>query len=400
MIDPRKKRYYYEMLAGFGAISLSIILFFILYSAQGILDSMKQLTDILAPFIYGGVVAYLLRPMCNTFEDFFAEHLPKNLKHFATAMSIFLSILALILAVYLLMNMIVPQVTESIVVLWSAIPYRVQEFTDWAEFRYGEDEQVIKLFNAIYNTGYQDLNEWFRNTVLPQVTNILTGVGSGAYRIFRVIYNLLIGLIVAVYVLFSRKKFARQGVLIVRAALPEKWAGLFLREIAFVDRMFGGFIDAKILDSAIVGVLCYVGCSILRIPNALLISVFVGITNIIPFFGPFIGAVPSTLLILMEQPVKAIWFVIFVLVLQQLDGNLIGPRIMGNRTGLSGFWVLFAIILFGGMWGIVGMVICVPVFAVFYDTVKKLVKRGLMKKDKMELWEQYIADYPNNDLPK
>lgn len=400
MIDPRKKRYYYEMLAGFGAISLSIILFFILYSAQGILDSMKQLTDILAPFIYGGVVAYLLRPMCNTFEDFFAEHLPKNLKRFATAMSIFLSILALILAVYLLMNMIVPQVTESIVVLWSAIPYRVQEFTDWAEFRYGEDEQVIKLFNAIYNTGYQDLNEWFRNTVLPQVTNILTGVGSGAYRIFRVIYNLLIGLIVAVYVLFSRKKFARQGVLIVRAALPEKWAGLFLREIAFVDRMFGGFIDAKILDSAIVGVLCYVGCSILRIPNALLISVFVGITNIIPFFGPFIGAVPSTLLILMEQPVKAIWFVIFVLVLQQLDGNLIGPRIMGNRTGLSGFWVLFAIILFGGMWGIVGMVICVPVFAVFYDTVKKLVKRGLMKKDKMELWEQYIADYPNNDLPK
>lgn len=400
MIDPRKKRYYYEMLAGFGAISLSIILFFILYSAQGILDSMKQLTDILAPFIYGGVVAYLLRPMCNTFEDFFAEHLPKNLKRFATAMSIFLSILALILAVYLLMNMIVPQVTESIVVLWSAIPYRVQEFTDWAEFRYGEDEQVIKLFNAIYNTGYQDLNEWFRNTVLPQVTNILTGVGSGAYRIFRVIYNLLIGLIVAVYVLFSRKKFARQGVLIVRAALPEKWAGLFLREIYFVDRMFGGFIDAKILDSAIVGVLCYVGCSILRIPNALLISVFVGITNIIPFFGPFIGAVPSTLLILMEQPVKAIWFVIFVLVLQQLDGNLIGPRIMGNRTGLSGFWVLFAIILFGGMWGIVGMVICVPVFAVFYDMVKKLVKRGLMKKDKMELWEQYIADYPNNDLPK
>lgn len=400
MIDPRKKRYYYEMLAGFGAISLSIILFFILYSAQGILDSMKQLTDILAPFIYGGVVAYLLRPMCNTFEDFFAEHLPKNLKRFATAMSIFLSILALILAVYLLMNMIVPQVTESIVVLWSAIPYRVQEFTDWAEFRYGEDEQVIKLFNAIYNTGYQDLNEWFKNTVLPQITNILTGVGSGAYRIFRVIYNLLIGLIVAVYVLFSRKKFARQGVLIVRAVLPEKWAGLFLREIYFVDRMFGGFIDAKILDSAIVGVLCYVGCSILRIPNALLISVFVGITNIIPFFGPFIGAVPSTLLILMEQPVKAIWFVIFVLVLQQLDGNLIGPRIMGNRTGLSGFWVLFAIILFGGMWGIVGMVICVPVFAVFYDTVKKLVKRGLMKKDKMELWEQYIADYPNNDLPK
>lgn len=400
MIDPKKKRYYYEMLAGFGAISLSIILFFILYSARGIMDSLNRLTDILAPFIYGGVVAYLLRPMCNTFEDFFSEHLPKKLKHFATSISILLSIMALILAVYLLINMIVPQVTESIVTLWNTVPYRVQEFIEWAEFRYGEDEQMIQLFNTIYNTGYKDLTEWARNTLLPQVTNIVTGVGNGAYRIFRVLYNILIGFIVAVYLLNSRKRFARQGVLIVRAALPEKWAGLFLREIAFVDRMFGGFIDAKILDSAIVGVLCYIGCSILRIPNALLVSVFVGTTNVIPFFGPFIGAVPCTLLILMEEPIKAVWFVIFVLILQQFDGNLIGPRIMGNRTGLSGFWVLFAIILFGGMWGLVGMVVCVPVFAVFYDLVKKLVKRGLMKKDKMELWEQYIADYPNNDLPK
>ena len=148
------------------------------------------------------------------------------------------------------------------------------------------------------------------------------------------------------------------------------------------------------------GVLCYVGCSALRIPNALLVSVLVGVTNIIPFFGPVIGAVPATLLILIESPMKALWFVIFVLVLQQLDGNVIGPKILGNRTGLSGFWVMFAIILFGGLWGIVGMIICVPLFAVIYDTVRRLVIRGLRKKDHMELWEEYRSTFPDTDEVK
>ena len=200
--------------------------------------------------------------------------------------------------------------------------------------------------------------------------------------------------------LSSRKRFARQSTLIVRSVLSEKWANAVLEEVTLMDRMFGGFIDAKILDSLIIGILCYLGCWVLRIPNTLLISVFVGITNIIPFFGPLIGAVPSTLLILIESPIKAVWFVIFVVVLQQLDGNVIGPRIMGNKIGISGFWVMFAIIFFGGIWGIVGMVIGVPLFAVIYDLVRKLVKFGLRKKGKSELWDKYAADYPNDELPK
>lgn len=400
MVDPKKKRYFYEMMAGFGAISLSIVLFFILYSAKGIGDALTRLSEIMAPFIYGGVVAYLLRPMCNMFEDYLEEKLPKTLRSKATALAVLLSVLVLIFTVYLLINMIVPRVYSSVIALWNAIPNRVREFLQWAEATYGEDEQLLQFFNTSYETLYTDLTNWSKENILPQVTSIVSGVGMSAYRLFRVVYNLLIGLIVAVYLLFGRKRFARQAKLIVRSALPERWADLTLREVAFVDKMFGGFIDAKILDSAIIGVLCYIGCSLLRFPNALLISVFVGITNVIPFFGPFIGAVPSTLLILMEDPMKAIWFLLFILVLQQLDGNVIGPRIMGNRTGLSGFWVLFAIILFGGMWGIVGMAVCVPVFAVFYDLVKKLVRRGLNQKGKIELWEQYIADYPNDNLPK
>ena len=146
-------------------------------------------------------------------------------------------------------------------------------------------------------------------------------------------------------------------------------------------------------------ILCYIGCIVFRFPNALLISAIVGITNVIPFFGPFIGAIPSVLLILMESPIKALWFAVFILALQQLDGNVIGPKILGDRTGLSSFWVLFSIILFGGLWGLVGMVVCVPLFAVIYDVIKKLVQRGLEKNGMQEAWEQYKADYPD-DLPE
>ena len=142
--------------------------------------------------------------------------------------------------------------------------------------------------------------------------------------------------------------------------------------------------------------LCYIGCVIFRFPYALLVSALIGVTNVIPFFGPFIGAVPATLLIMIENPIKGLWFIVFVLLLQQLDGNVIGPKILGDRTGLSSFWVLFAIVLFAGLWGVVGMVVGLPLFAVIYDIVKKLVRRGLTRKGQEQLWDQYRADYPEN----
>lgn len=403
MVEPRKKRYFYMMMAGFGAISMSIILFFILFKMQGIGEALDNLSQILSPFIYGGVVAYLLRPMCNFYEQKLETYLPKKMKKLSDSLAILGSFITLGFIVWALIAMIVPQTYESIVTLWNAVPGRVQQFLDWATVKFGEDERfapIFDYFNSSYETIYTEIESWVKNTLIPQATILVTGVGTGVYKLFRTLYNLLIGLIVAVYVLSSRKRFARQGVLIIRSTMSEKWADMVLNEIELVDKMFGGFIDAKILDSAIIGVLCYIGCSILRIPNTLLVSVFVGFTNVIPFFGPLIGAVPSTLLILIVDPIKAVWFVIFVLVLQQLDGNVIGPRIMGNRIGISGFWVMFAIILFGGMWGLVGMVVGVPLFAVIYDLVRKLVKRGLAGKDKMELWQQYISDYPNDELPE
>jgi len=400
MIDPKMKRYVYLTLSLFAVISLSLVLFFLMYRIQGIADGLKNLADILAPFIYGGVVAYLLRPMCNLYERIFTTYLPRNMKKMANGLAVGLSLITGILVVYMLIIMIAPQLYESVLSLWISLPEKVNQFLTWARATFGEDEELLHLFNDAYNALYIELEKWAENTLVPYVTNIVSGVGSSVIKVLLFLYNLLIGLIVACYLLASRKKFARQSVLLIRSSMKPQWADLVLDEIAFIDRMFGGFIDGKLVDSAIMGVICYVGCLIFKFPNPLLISAIVGITNIIPFFGPFIGGIPSTLLIMIEDPIKGLWFILFILALQQLDGNVIGPAILGDRTGLSSFWVLFSIILFGDLWGIFGMVVAVPLFAVFYDTVKKLVRRGLFKKGKLELWEQYKADYPDEEPKK
>ena len=403
MKDPYKKRYFYLMMSIFGAISLSILVFFLLYRFQGVGNVFHKLKDILAPFIYGGVVAYLLRPMCNFYESVFTEYLPGKTKKVAKPLSIGLSLATGILAVYMVIIMIAPELYNSILSLWTTLPAKVSSFLEWIGVTFGEDENIaemLQLFDSSASTLYQNLEKWVSETIAPYISSIVSGVGSSLTKVLQFLYDLLIGLIVACYLLASRKKFARQSVLIVRSVLKPRWADLFLSEVAFIDRMFGGFIDGKILDSAIIGLLCYLGCAIFKFPNALLVSAIVGITNVIPFFGPFIGGIPATLLIMIEAPIKGLWFGLFVLALQQLDGNVIGPKILGDRTGLSSLWVLFAIILCGGLWGLVGMVICVPMFAVIYDVGKKLVRRGLTNKNQFEQWDHYKADYPDEEVPQ
>lgn len=384
------------MIAGFGAISLSVLLFFFLYRLQGIGAVLSNLSTILAPFIYGGVIAYLLRPMCNALEAFFQLRLPKKIRRFSNAFAVAFSLLVGILVVYALITMVVPQLLQSIEMLWNALPGKADQLSSWATATFGEDERLVQFYRNNYENYFADIEKWVQSKVMPQITSLVTNLGTSVWRVMTFLYNVLIGLIVAIYVLHGRKRFGKQARLLVRSMFPDRWAELILQEVAFIDRMFAGFIDGKIMDSAIIGVLCYIGCTILRIPNTLLVSVLVGVTNIIPFFGPVIGAVPATLLILIESPIKALWFVIWILVLQQLDGNVIGPKILGNRTGLSGFWVMFAIILFGGLWGVVGMVICVPLFAVIYDLIRRLVRRGLRKRDHMELWDDYRAQFPDS----
>ena len=399
MKNPERKKYVYWMLAGFGGISMSVIFFFLLYRLQSVEETLQQIVDILMPFVYGGVIAYLLRPMCNWYSAGFRNMLKNKNDRLAEGLAITCSMLTGLLVVYLLIIMIAPQLYLSAASLWNTIPQKVEQLVAWTTATFGENEIILNYFNAGYQAIYNALDQWASQTLVPQVSTIVSGVGLGVWKVLLFLKNVLIGLIVAVYLLANRKRFSRQGTLMIRSMMKPRWADLVLEEIAYIDRMFGGFIDGKLVDSAIIGVLCYIGCAVFKFPNALLVSAIVGVTNVIPFFGPFIGAIPSVLLILIEDPIKALWFSLFVLGLQQLDGNIIGPKILGNHTGVSSFWVLFSILLFGGLWGLPGMIVAVPLFAVIYDIIKRLVHRGLKKNGCSDVLQQYNEEY-NGAVPE
>ena len=398
---PHIKPYLYGMLAGFGAIALSIIFFFLIYRFDGFGSAISTLTGILMPFIYGAVIAYLLKPVCNSIENFLRRFIPEKMNGLINALSVALTILFGLLLVYALVMMIVPQLITSVTTLYYTAQANITRFMYWAnhlEF-IENNEQIMELLNSAYAALNTNLDTWIKNTLLPSMQNIVSGAAIGVLNVVTVAKNLIIGIIVAVYMLASRKRFVQQGKLVLHSIVRPRWAQLITEEVKYADRMFGGFINGKIMDSAIIGVLCYIGCLIFKFPSALLVSVIIGVTNVIPFFGPFIGAIPATLLILIQSPIKALWFVLFVLVLQQLDGNIIGPKILGNTTGLSSFWVLFAILLFGGLWGFVGMIVGVPLFAVIYDVIKKLVIHGLQRNQELTLLNSYHDQFgdPTDD---
>ena len=421
---PHIKPYLYGMLAGFGAISLSIIFFFLIYRFDGFGNAISTLTGILMPFIYGAVIAYLLKPVCNTIESFLRRFIPEKMHGLVNVLSITLTILFGLLLIYALCMMIIPQLITSVTTLYYTAQRNLAKFVQWAnhvEF-IENNQQIMNMLNSAYATISTNFDDLIKTRLLPSMQNIVSGAAIGVLNVVTVAKNLIIGIIVAVYMLASRKRFVQQGKLVLYSIFKPRWAELIKDEVKYADKMFGGFINGKIMDSAIIGVLCYIGCLIFKFPSALLVSVIIGVlcyigclifkfpsallvsviigvTNVIPFFGPFIGAVPATLLILIQNPIKALWFILFVLVLQQLDGNVIGPKILGNTTGLSSFWVLFAILLFGGLWGFVGMIVGVPLFAVIYDIIKKLVIHGLKRNAELDMLQTYHDNFgdPEDD---
>ena len=396
---PHIKPYLYGMLAGFGAISLSILFFFLIYRFQGFGDAISKLTGILMPFIYGAVIAYLLKPVCNCVEDFLRRLLPEKMGTAANMLAVTISLLFGILVVYALIMMIVPQLITSVTTLYYTARNNLNDFVDWASHQeiIASNQKLLDFIETSYDNLQDTLDNIVRTKLVPSMQSLLSGAALGVMSFVTFLKNIIIGVIVSVYLLASRKKFGQQCKMILYSLIKPRWADIILEEILYADKMFGGFINGKILDSAIIGVLCYIACLIFKFPSALLVSVIIGVTNVIPFFGPFIGAIPATLLILIQNPIKALWFVLFVLVLQQVDGNIIGPKILGNTTGLSSFWVLFAILLFGGLWGFVGMIIGVPLFAVIYDVIKKLVFHGLNRNDESGMVSLYHDAFGDPD---
>lgn len=388
----RTRRLWRQILPGFATLALAILFFFFLYSFDSLWSKVGRMAAILIPFIYGGVMAYMLRMPCNFFEIYLKKWLPGKLKKRSAGLAVLLSLLSAFLVLYLLISMVVPQMASSIVTVVEELPEAGEKATKWLETVLADNEIMENYLQTVIEAVNAKLQSWAETDLLPMLTDMVNGFASTVSTVVTLFFNLFIGLVVSIYILGSRKQFARQAKAVLYSAVRPKWADYILEEIRYADRMFVGFFSGKILDSAIIGVICYVCSLILGFPNAMLISVIVGVTNVIPYFGPYIGAVPSALLILIVDPMKCIWFIVFIIVLQQFDGNILGPRLLANSTGLSGFWVLFAVTVFSGLFGFAGILVGVPVFAVIYDLIRKLVVHGLKRNGELGMLREDIPE--------
>ena len=386
------KRYLKIGITGAAILASGILCAFVLFKMPVIISVLKGITEILKPFLYGVVFAYLLAPLCNKIEEKLFQIFPKakeKARRFISFIAIVISLCVAIAVIWLIIMMIIPQVWDSVMKIIQMVPQKLTVVNNWIEHMLENQPELQAYFEEFSSQAESNINSLLNVNTIQKVQSIINSLSVQLFGVLGVVKNIFLGLLISAYLLGSRKLFGAQAGLILHGVFSDKWAKIIEEEIRYTDKMFNGFLVGKIIDSAIIGLLCFAGTSIMGFEAPAFISVIIGITNIIPFFGPFIGAIPCGLLLFLENPMHCLYFIIFIFVLQQLDGNVIGPKILGNTTGVSSFWVLFAILLFGGMWGVVGMVIGVPLFAVIYDIIRKLVYRGLRKHKR----ESMITDY-------
>ena len=389
--QPKKDEYHLKQitiiaLAIFITFCCCILFFFIIYRYNGFTDFWKQLTQILQPVIIGLVVAYLLNPLMKWVDGkmygIFMERVKneEKAKNLARGLAITASLLFLVGIVVLLIAAIVPSILQSIQGVVTTLPSEVKSLIAWINDFAKGDSQVADIAERVITEASNFFENWMKNTFIPQAEVYIASVTSGVILTVKFFINIVVGLIISVYVMANQEKFAGQAKKIIFAIFKPVRANVIVRTIRKSNEIFGGFISGKILDSAIIGVLAYIVLAIMKMPDTVLVAVIIGVTNIIPFFGPFIGAIPSFIIIVLQNPMQGLYFLIFVIILQQIDGNIIGPKILGNSTGLSSFWVVFAILVFGGLWGFPGMLLGVPIMAVIYYIVRNIVEYILKRR--------------------
>ena len=354
-----------------------------------------KIANILAPVIYGAVFAYLLNPVYNRVQAAVMKMTEKIItqeegrKRLGGFLGTLASLFLLVAVVVGLISMLIPQLINSISGVMETLPASINNLEIWLEKVLADNPDLEQQVMQHYGAAADYLQNWLTNVVVPNIYRIIGSVSSGVVLVVRAVFDILIGLIVMVYLLNMKEKLLAQAKMIIYGLFPLKIANKVIEEGRYVHQVFGGFIIGKLLDSLIIGLICFVLLGFANMPYVLLVSVIVGVTNVIPFFGPFIGAIPSAFLILLSDPMKCLYFLIFILLLQQFDGNILGPKILGDSTGLSSFWVLFSILLFGGLMGFVGMIIAVPTFAVIYRLVTEFTTWKLGKKALSDSLDSY-----------
>ena len=386
-----KKRIKYQNYIAIGVtvlavVACSLLLFFIIFRFDGFSGGISKVVKALMPVVYGVVIAYMLSPLCNFLQRVFLNFFPRRIKSksavqkLSNGLSVFASLTFGILIVVGLLVLVIPQLVTSIQGIINSSQDFIATASTWIENAFANNKELEKTILGYYDKIATGLQSWLETSIVPNMESILANVSSGVISVVVFFKDLIVGLIVAVYLLFSRKLLVSQMKKMLYAIFPLKPANIILEECQFAHKQFTSFISGNLVDSLIVGLITFAYCAIMRLPYVMLIAVVIGVTNIIPFFGPFIGGIPCALLILFVDPLQCLYFIIFILVMQQLEGNILKPKILGQTSGLSSFWVLFSILLFEGIFGFVGMLISVPVFAVIYDIIGRLLNFLLKKR--------------------
>ena len=381
------KKYTTIAVYAFLVIAAAITFFFVISEHSVVGRMAGTFFGLMTPFIYGAALAYVLNPVLNwlekkVFPKVFGDRVSKRSRRGLGVLLTFLfgcAVVALFLAV------LIPQIVESIDNLaqsiYAFLP-QAQNFLNDLIAQYGTNEMLVDVLSML-GVDISDPSMALQRLATRSytfLTQVLPNLFGGVMRFTSGLLDVVVGIIIAIYLLLSKEIFYAQVKKLLFAFFLRRVAQATLNLTHDSNAIFCGFISGKILDSAIIGVLCFIGCSVLQMPYTVLVSFIVGVTNVIPYFGPFIGAIPSIFIIMIADPLKSLVFAVFVLILQQLDGNIIGPKILGDSTGLSAFWVIFAVTFFGGLFGFVGMLIGVPTFAVIYALVRNFAEFKLGKK--------------------
>ncbi len=383
------KNYYFKMgVNGLLTVCGGILFYYILFHYDRLSALISTFFSILTPLISGLIIAYILNPVMRfletkVFSPLWNKLKPKKGHTYAKEFIVirilcaFLTLILFIMVIYLLVISVVPQLITNLQSILGRVPVyllNLDEYYSSVLTKYPNLESLLTQYSI-------DMSQWFYNKILPYFEELIskssTSLLGSIITVFKSLLNFIIGIIISLHLLIDKERFIAQSKKVIYAFLKQERANNFINNLRYSDKIFGGFISAKVVDSIIIGILCYIGMLILKLPYPVLIAVVVGITNVIPYFGPFIGAIPSAFFILMIDPKKCLIFLIFVLALQQFDGNILGPKILGDSTGLNSFWVIFSITVFSGLFGWVGMFIGVPLFAVIYAAFKTVVNKRL-----------------------
>lgn len=394
MKNQRFQRYIYNGATAILVSIAAVLVVFAFIERRSLAAFWGNILKILAPIIYGAVFAFLLTPIYNFASRGVRKLMKERDGAAAEAVGKLAGTAASVLFLYLvisgLLRLVIPQVYASILGIINTMPTYIQNIRHWLTSVFANNPALEDTVLVVYQQAVEAFQSWTSEKLIPNLQNlenlrnlerVFDSLTNGVMSIVNLATNLFIGFIVMVYLLNIKERLAAQMKKAIYAFLPVRMANEVVAEFRYIHRVFSGFIIGKLIDSLIIGALCFVLMKIFHLPFELLISVIIGATNVIPFFGPFIGAIPSAVLVFLISPLQCVYFILLIVVLQQFDGNILGPRILGNSTGLSSFWVLFSILLFGGLFGFIGMIVAVPLTAVIFDVMAKIQYHFLRKKN-------------------